>query len=456
MLKRQLSALLFFILFLTIPFTTLASPLEEAKQTVKDLYVGDIHGNVDYATSIEALVDMLDPYSGYFTEDEFEDYINAVDLTSVGIGIVIEKVNTGILITQLIDGGSAKKAGLVVGDIITTVDGTSTVPMTIEQASALIKGKENTQVAVTILHEDGSILKKTLVRNAFSLPNVTTELLYGKVGYISLSSFSNDTASLISKAITTLKKQGAQSFILDLQDNGGGYVTAAEQLIGMFPNTKDAYKLQESTGISNVRALQQAVKFPANTKVLINQLSASSSEMTAAALLDQKAATLYGQKTYGKGSMQAFYELSDGGILKLTIGHFLGPANTVINNVGIKPNIATTGNPLFQAHYDAMTSKLSGYKEQTGLKNVTAGNPFTVNFTKPVANKINTSSVELVELGGQVVQTTITKQRNQLLVTPAQPLETGKEYALIVHPKNKNSNGQTLQQGIYLPIQVAK
>ncbi len=456
MLKRQLSALLFFILLFTIPFTTLASPLEEAKQTVKDLYVGDIHGNVDNATSIEALVDMLDPYSGYFTEDEFEEYINAVDLTSVGIGIVIEKVNTGILITQLIDGGSAKKAGLIVGDIITAVDGTSTVSMTIEQASALIKGKENTKVAVTILREDGTILKNTLVRNAFSLPNVTTELLYGKVGYISLSSFSNDTASLISKAITTLKKQGAQSFILDLQNNGGGYVTAAEQLIGMFPNTKDAYKLQESTGISNVRALQQAVKFPANTKVLINQLSASSSEMTAAALLDQKAATLYGQKTYGKGSMQAFYELSDGCILKLTIGHFLGPANTVINNVGIKPNIATTGNPLFQAHYDAMTSKLSGYKEQTGLKNVTAGNPFTVNFTKPVANKINTSSVELVELGGQVVQATITKQRNQLLVTPAQPLKAGKDYALIVHPKNKNSNGQTLQQGIYLPIQVAK
>ncbi|MEK4424109.1 S41 family peptidase [Solibacillus sp. FSL K6-1523] len=456
MLKRQLSALLFFILFLTIPFTTLASPLDEAKQTVKDLYVGDIHGNVDKATSIEALIGMLDPYSAYFTEEEFEEYINAVDLTSVGIGVVIEKVNAGILITQLIDGGSAKKSGLVVGDIITTVDGTSTVSMTIEQASSLIKGKENTNVAVTILREDGTIMKMTLVRNAFSLPNVTTELLYGKVGYISLSSFSNDTASLISKAITSLKKQGAQSFILDLQNNGGGYVTAAEQLIGMFPNTKNAYKLQESTGISNVRALQQAVKFPANTKVLINKLSASSSEMTAAALLDQKAATLYGQKTYGKGSMQAFYELSDGGILKLTIGHFLGPANTIINNVGVKPNVVTTGNPLFRAHYDAITSNLTNYKEHTGQKSVSATKPFTVNFTKPVADKINTSSVELVELGGQVIQATITMQQNKLLVTPVQPLDDEKDYALIVHPKVKNNKGKTLQQGIYLPIQVTK
>ncbi|MEG0473195.1 MAG: S41 family peptidase [Solibacillus sp.] len=455
MLKKQLSALLFFILFLTVPVTTLASPLDEAKQTVKDLYVGDIHGNVNKATSIEALMDMLDPYSSYFTPEEFEQYLNAVDLTSVGIGVVIEKVDTGILITQLIDGGSAQKSGLVVGDTITAVDGSSTVPMTIDEASSLIKGKENSNVTLTLLREDGTIVKKTLIRKAFSLPNVTTALLYGNVGYISLSSFSNDTSSLVSNAITTLKKQGAQSFILDLQNNGGGYVTAAEQLIGMFPKTKYAYKLKESTGISNVRALQQAVKFPVDTKVLINTSSASSSEMTAAALLDQKAATLYGQTTYGKGSMQGFYELSDGGILKLTIGHFLGPANTAINNVGVKPNIVTTGNPLFRAHYDTITSQLSTYKEHIGLQNVSATKPFTLNFSKPVADKINTSSVELVELGGQAVQVTLTMERNKLIVTPAQPLDPKKEYALIVHPKKKNHNGLTLQQGIYLPIQLA-
>ncbi|MEG0615712.1 MAG: S41 family peptidase, partial [Oscillospiraceae bacterium] len=385
-----------------------------------------------------------------------EEYLNAIELTSVGVGVVIEKKDTGILITQLIEGGSAQKSGLVVGDTITAVDGSSTVPMTIDEASSLIKGKENSNVTLTLMRVDGTILEKTLVRNAFSLPNVTTALLYGNVGYISLSSFSNDTASLISKAITTLKKQGAQTFILDLQNNGGGYVTAAEQLIGMFPNTKNAYKLKETTGVSNVRALQQAVKFPAETKVLINKLSASSSEMTAAALLDQKAATLYGQKTYGKGSMQAFYELSDGGILKLTIGHFLGPANTVINNVGVKPNIVTTGNPLFRAHYDAMSSQLLNYKEQNSLKNVSATKPFTVNFSKPVADKINTSSVELVELGGQAVQATMTMERNKLVVTPAEPLDATKEYALIVHPKKKNHNGQTLQQGIYLSIKIAK
>lgn len=128
MIKKHLSALLFFILCLTIPFTVLSAPLEEAKQIVKENYVGTINGDINRATSIEQLMNMLDPYSTYFTIEEFEEFINGVELTSVGIGVVIEKVEKGILITEVIEGGSAKSAGLKVGDIITEVDGVSTPP----------------------------------------------------------------------------------------------------------------------------------------------------------------------------------------------------------------------------------------------------------------------------------------------------------------------------------------
>ena len=100
---------------------------------------------------------MLDPYSTYYTEDEFKAFLNAVDLTSVGVGIVIEKVDSGIKITDLIDCGSAKSAGLKAGDIITAVDGTSITALTIDQASSRITGKENTNVTLTILREDGTI-----------------------------------------------------------------------------------------------------------------------------------------------------------------------------------------------------------------------------------------------------------------------------------------------------------
>lgn len=457
MIKKHWSALLVFIVCLALPLTVWAAPLDVAKDIVKENYVGNISGDIDKATSIPALMSLLDPYSTYFTPEEFNQFLNSVDMTSVGIGVVIEKVDAGIKISDLIDGGSAKSAGLKTGDIITMIDDTATAALSINQASALITGEANTNVSLTLLREDGSILKKTLLRKAFSVPNVTSKLLYGQVGYISLNSFSNDTASLISKAVRELQGKGASTFILDLQNNGGGYVTAAEQLIGMFPNAKYAYILEEVMGTSSVPSSdKQTTMFPANTKVLVNALSASSSEMTAAALLDQKAATLYGQKTYGKGSMQAFYELEDGSYLKLTVGHFYGPSKTKINNVGIKPNVVTKGDAIYQAHFDSIAASLPTYKKLTSLKNVATDKTFTINFSKQLATSVDSKSVELVELGGNTIKVTATQTGEKLSVKPTKPLVAGKEYALIIHPSLNDASGKKLKKGSYLQISVAK
>lgn len=452
MLKKHLSAMLFFIMCLAVPLTVLGAPLDEAKQIVKENYVGNVNGDINRATSIEQLAEMLDPYSDYFTPEEFDEFFNGVELTTVGIGVVIEKVESGIQISELIDGGSAKNAGLKVGDIITEIDGKPVAGLTIDQASSRIKGAANTTVSLTVSREDGTILTKKLTRKAFSLPNVETKLLYGNTGYISLNSFSNDTASLVSKAIRDLKNKGAKSFIFDLQNNGGGYVTAAEQLIGMFPNATYAYKLKEASGTSIVRSMKQSTTFPENTKMLVNRYSASSSEMTAAALADQKAVTLYGETTYGKGSMQAFYELEDGSFLKLTVGHFYGPKGTKINEVGVKPHIKTTGEPLFKAHYDTIASNLKNYKELAALKNVPLNKTFTIKFSAKLAKELASSSVELVELGADTVKTTHKLSGQQLVVTPSKELTAGKEYALIVHPKVKNEKGKNLKAGVYLHV----
>lgn len=456
MLKKQLAALLLFVLFFTLPLTALGASLDEVRDVVKDNYVGDINGNLDRAKSIPELMNMLDPYSTYFTADEFERFNNGVELTSVGIGVAIEKVDSGIKITQLFDGGSAKNAGLKVGDIITAVESTTTTVLSIDQASSLIQGKAGTSVTLTILREDGTILKKILVRKAFSLPNVTTDLLYGNVGYISLSSFSNDTASLVSKAIRDLKNKGAKAFVFDLQNNGGGYVTAAEQLIGMFPNAAYAYKLKETKTTSNVRALKQATQFPENTKVLINESSASASEMTAAALLDQNAATLYGKKSYGKGAMQGFFELEDGSFLKLTIAEFSGPNGTAINHVGVNPHVITSSNAIYKAHFDTIASNLINYQEIASLKKVPVNKTFTVTFSKAIVSKLDPTAVQLVELGGNEVATTFNVSGDKLLVTPNQPLTAGKEYMVVIHPKVKTPSGQSLKKGVYLHVTVAK
>ena len=174
--------------------------------------------------------------------------------------------------------------------------------------------------------------------------------------------------------------------------------------------------------------------------------------MTAAALLDQKSAILYGQTTYGKGSMQGFYELEDGSFLKLTVGHFYGPNGTKINEVGVKPNIQTVSNPLFKAHYDTIATNLNNYKEITSLKNVPLNKTFKINFSNNLAKSIDTTSIELVELGGNIVETSYKVSGRQLLVTPKKELTAGKEYALIIHPKVKGEKGNKLKTGIYLHV----
>lgn len=458
MIKKQLVALFCFVLLFAFPGASFASPLDEVKDYVESYYVGDIDGNIQNAKSIEEVMSYLDAYSAYFTESEFNKFLNSVDMKTVGIGVAIQKHEKGIYISEVFDGGGAKKAGIVPGDIITAIDGKEAASLTTEEASSRITGEENTSVQITVLKAVGNSETVTIVRKAFSLPNVTEQLLYGHIGYISLSSFSNDAVRLVSDAVVSLEKQGATKFILDLQNNGGGYVTAAEQLIGMFPNASKAYKLKEASGTTTANALSQFIQFPENTKVLINKNSASSSEMTAAALRDQKAAILYGQQSYGKGSMQSFLELSDGSYLKLTTGHFMGPNNTVINHVGVKPNVATTEDPIYKAHYDTLLEKYPNYKEKASLANVPTTKAFTITFNEAVTTKANTQFVELAQLGGEAVSVSIDTRDNKLFVTPKEPLKAGGHYVLVAHPGLENTQGKAMKKGymLYITVETAK
>ena len=198
---------------------------------------------------------------------------------------------------------------------------------------------------------------------------MTKQLLYGNVGYIGLNTFSDDGATLVQQAKEALQKQGATSFILDLRNNGGGFVHTAEELVGLFPKSPYAYALHTRKQDGLVKSVQQTSLFPANTKVLINGYSASASEMVAGALVDQKSATLYGQTTYGKGSMQSFYNLSDGSYLKLTVANFTGPKGTIIHKTGVKPQITTTvGQELEKAHLDAILEANKTYKKMPHYK----------------------------------------------------------------------------------------
>ncbi|MEK5329935.1 S41 family peptidase [Lysinibacillus sp. FSL W8-0992] len=462
-MKKVLWSFLFILSFVIFPLSNASAAnndqqlVEEIKEIITENYVGKINGDLQKATTIPDIINMLDPYSTYFSKQEFEEFMNSINLSTIGIGVVIEEHEDGIHILQVIDEGGASEAGVVAGDIIIAINGQSIVGNSIEEASSLLIGNEGTQVQVKLLHENGSTSTKTITRKKFTLPNVESALLFGNVGYIAMSSFSEDGAQLVKEAMIQLKQRGATSFILDLQNNGGGYVATAEQLTGLFPKAKIAYLLQEAHDSYEVRAKQQNVKFPADTRILVNRYSASASEMLAASLQDQQSAILYGETTYGKGAMQGFYELHDGSYLKLTVGKFTGPAGHTINEVGVKPNIETKTAPIFQAHYDAIKAQYKDYQELVSLKNVPTTKTFTVKFSQAFTTPIPEGSVQLVALGGDEISfTTKVEKDNSLMITPTDPLVEGQEYMLLVHPTIQKPTGGKLQKGIYLHITVTK
>ena len=456
MRKQYIYLLTFLLTLLTFTFSTgaQAAPLEEAKSIIQDIYVGEVNGDIEKATTINQLVNMLDPHSDHYTYKEFMELTNTIDQKNVGIGIVVEQTDEGILIVNVIENGSAYEANLQTGEIITHVDGKSIKGYSIDDATSLIKGIVGSKVTLKIKKADGTFYTKTLTRKAFEVPVVMSSLLYGNIGYISLSSFSENGAYEVKKAATNLQQQGATSFIIDLQNNTGGYVSTAQQLISLFPNTPQAYIEKQKNKLLRVKSLSLNYKLPGTSRVLINRYSASASEMVAASVIDQQAATVYGEKSYGKGTVQGFYPLSDGSILKLTQAEFTGPNNTPINKIGVSPHIETKSNPLFSAHLDAITEQYKNYKQLKSFTNVPTTKTFTLTFNQTITSSIPLSAIELVNLGGEAVEIGIEKKAAQLIVRPKELLKNGQEYVLIVHPKQFTGDNKQLKKGYYSHISV--
>lgn len=475
-MKKWFPMVFIFFLFLLLPLNAQAATiLQEVKDIVKNEYIGEINGNIDHAKNVDDIIEMLDPYSSYFTVEQYNSFIKSVDMKQVGIGVVIQKHENGLLITEVLESGSAYEQGLEAGDIITKVNSISLKGKSLEEGQSLILGEENTKVTLEILKQDGSTVVKTLNRKPFSIPNATSKLLYGNIGYIKLQSFSEDAADLIKKEYEKLKKQGAASFILDLQNNGGGYVEAAEEVIALFKDAEYAYKVKyredntqyylyynrmsnkyhlnpDGSLLVSLPSYIQPI-FDKNTKVLVNRYSASASEMATASLMESGAAVVYGEKTYGKGTMQGFYKLSDGSYLKLTIGEFFGPKGTVIKDSGLTPDIQTKSNPLYKAHYDAISEHLANYKELKPLTDVPTTKTFIITLNRPLGT-INENDVELVQLGGEKADVSLSTNGNQVIVTPKEPLTAGGEYMLLVHKTLKDYQNHQLKQGAYLHITV--
>jgi carboxyl-terminal processing protease len=282
-----------------------------------------------------------DPYTVYFTQKEAKDFNDQLNNSFAGIGARLSKDSDGYLVIgEAIAGYPADKAGLKAQDIIAKIDGHDATKLTLDDAITKIRGPVGTTVKLQVVRDKAQTLDFSITRQEIKLPSVTTKVLDGNIGYIQVTSFADDTTGLAQKAANDLKDKKVKGIILDLRDDPGGLLTAAEDVSSLWlPEGKTILQEKRGTTVEDTGyASGNDVLKGIPTVVLINGGSASASEITAGALHDNKAAYIIGEKSYGKGVVQQLISFKDGSQLKVTVASWYRPNGQNINKKGIQPD----------------------------------------------------------------------------------------------------------------------
>lgn len=336
-------------------------PFWDAYQAIRDRFaLGPVDRKALIEGAIRGMVEAIgDPYSTYLSSEDFRTTLQDISGEFEGIGAEIGTVNAAgetvdcasfgadcrLVIVAPLEGSPAEKAGLRPGDVVAKVDGSTLDGLSPDEARNRIRGKKGTTVTLTIERKGTTPFDVTITRDVIHQREVITgEYADGAVGYIRLTGFSENGAERFVAAVQAALDRGQMKLIVDLRGNPGGFVTAARTVASTFIADgpvfweEDAQGKQTATdalpdGIATDRAIQLVV--------LIDRGSASASEIVAGALQDTKRATLIGETTFGKGTVQQWIELdNDTGGVKLTVAKWLTPAKRWIHKVGIVPDIA--------------------------------------------------------------------------------------------------------------------
>lgn len=325
-----------------------ASKSEKAKDNItvfKDAYNKILNGYVEKIDEDEllnaAIIGMYnylgDPYTGYLDQVTTDDLTDRLEGEYEGIGIEISKTENGILVANVFENGPAYKAGIEVGDILTKIDGKELKKVSAQEASNMIKSSKKDEIEISFFR--GGITKTVTVNiKKVYIPSVTKEK-YENVGYLRIDTFSATTYNQFKKSLLELEEDGITSLIIDVRNNGGGYLNSAVEIAELFiEKGKTIYGLEKKNGTVYYEDTT-STKRDYKISVLINGSSASASEVLAAALKESYDATLVGTLSYGKGTVQETKELSSGGMIKYTTAYWLTPKGNKINEIGITPDI---------------------------------------------------------------------------------------------------------------------
>lgn len=317
------------------------SKSEEILRTIDRYYYGDIDPSSIDSGIYRGLVSGLnDPYSTYYTKEEFQEFNVSTSMQFGGIGAaLLQDPDTKIVsINYVYDDTPAAKGGLAAGDIIVSANDKVATEMDLETFVTLLRGEPGTKVNVTYAR-DGVENTITLTREEITVPTVNYELLKDHIGYIRITNFAAKTENEFKKAVEDLVSQGADSMIYDVRSNPGGYVDSATAILDFLLPKGNTLFIEDKYGKRITYSSDEENKIDLPCAVLVDEYSASASEIFAGVIKDYEYGKIIGTNTHGKGVVQNTFTLRDKSAIKLTIAEYLTPKETRLHGNGIAPDI---------------------------------------------------------------------------------------------------------------------
>ena len=315
-------------------------------EIIESHYAENVDKNAIFDGALKGMVSTLgDKHSTYLGGDLYKDFSAQMSGTYAGIGVYIASTDEGILIAGVMEGSPAEEAGLQRGDILVSIDGTSVEGYQLEDVSKNIRGPVDTSVDL-VVRRDGEEQSFTVQRRQIHVPTVAGKMVDGTdVGYIRVAVFSDGTADDFTKEFTKHREQGMNKLILDLRDNPGGIVEQAVGVASNFvpPNSTIVSYTEQDGKVDQYTA--QGTDDPIPIVVLVNENSASASEIVAGAVQDMKLGPIVGVKTYGKGTVQGVFPVDSASAVKVTVAKYRTTNGREIDGVGIEPDVVVPLTP---------------------------------------------------------------------------------------------------------------
>lgn len=323
--------------------------------------------------AVEAMIEALgDEHAQFFSPEEYNSMREDVAGSFAGIGVNITQTNEGTQVVSVIDLAPAMRAGIKAGDYIVAINGASTQGLTLNQVRNLVVGEIGSTVKVTLLR-NGQTLEVECVREKIEVNHTQTRMIDGNIAYLKLEQFSQNAPEDVKKYLSEIQKKGIKKLIIDVRNNPGGDINAAQEIAEIFLSAGRIAELRYKDETANTYLSSKNYNAPRmKIALLVNENSASASELLASAFKSRGAAKIIGTTTYGKGSMQALMSLPTGAGMKYTIGEFYSAKGERINTIGVKPDIEikNTTKRIDESEFEEIDLEDINNEEQKGKMNL--------------------------------------------------------------------------------------